>query len=262
VSDVDPTAAAGFSRAADVYDRARPSYPPEAVEWMAAETMLGPGKTVVDVGAGTGKLTRLLVETGAQVVAVEPIAEMRALIGDEGVEVLDGTAEALPLPDGSADVVTVAQAFHWFDHARALPELHRVLQPAGFLALFWNMRDLDNPLQRRVEDLLAERRGELARRQGGAWRRPLEASRLFARGTVAMFPHEQLFTVGDLCERVASTSFIAAMDEGERDALLAQVRQLAAGLQEPFPFPYRTEVHVIPRSRDRASTKRGTSIKG
>ncbi len=262
MSDVDPTAAAGFSRAADVYDRARPSYPLEAVEWMAAQTMLGPGKTVVDVGAGTGKLTRLLLSTGAHVVAVEPIVEMRALIADERVVILDGTAEALPLADGSADVVTVAQAFHWFDHARALPELHRVLRPTGFLVLFWNMRDLDDPLQRRVEDLLAERRGALSRRQGGAWRRPLEASRLFAAGTLATFRHEQRFTVDDLCERIASTSFVAAMEEGERAALLTQVRRLAAGLEEPFSFPYRTEVQVIPRSGDRASAKRGTSIKG
>ena len=99
MSGVHPVAASGFARAAEVYERARPSYPVEAVTWMAERTGLGPGRTVVDVGAGTGKLTRLLPATGARVVAVEPIAEMRALIGD-GIEVVDGTAEEVPLPDG------------------------------------------------------------------------------------------------------------------------------------------------------------------
>ena len=94
-------------------------------------------------------------------IAVEPIAEMRALI--EGAEVVDGTAEELPFDDGSVDVVTVAQAFHWFDYDRALPELHRVLRPEGFLVLVWNSRDLDDPLQRGVEELLATLRAEIAR---------------------------------------------------------------------------------------------------
>ncbi len=150
---MNPVAAAGFSSAAGEYERARPSYPPEAVSWLAERTGLGPGRTVVDLAAGTGKLTRLLVGTGARVVAVEPLAEMRALI-PEG-EVLDGTAEDLPLPAAAADVVTVAQALHWFDLDRALPEIHRVLRPDGWLVLVWNMRDLDDPVQGAVEDLLA-----------------------------------------------------------------------------------------------------------
>src|SRR3954471_9902173 len=143
-----PVAAAGFASAADVYERARPSYPVEAVEWMARRTGLGPGSTVVDVGAGTGQLTRPLPATGARVVAIEPVAEMRAKL--DGFESHDGTAEELPLADASADVITVAQAFHWFDHARALPELHRVLRPGGHLALFWNSRDLGDPVQHGV----------------------------------------------------------------------------------------------------------------
>src|SRR5579885_2647743 len=168
---VHPVAAAGFGAAADVYERARPSYPQAAVDWLVARAGLGPGRTVVDVGAGTGKLTRLLVPTGARVVAVEPLPEMRALI--EGAEVLEGTAEELPLDDASADVITVAQAFHWFDHDRALPELHRVLRPVGVLALFWNMRDLDHPLQRGVEDLLTPVRDGLVPQREGRWREPL-----------------------------------------------------------------------------------------
>jgi SAM-dependent methyltransferase len=250
LSRVHPSAAAGFARAADVYERARPSYPQEAIDWLVAQTGLGPGKTVVDLGAGTGKLTRLLIPSGARVVAVEPIAEMAAHI--DGAEVLDGTAEEIPLADGTADVVTVAQAFHWFDHDLALPEIHRVLRDGGSLVLVWNMRDLDNPVQRGVEDLLASRRAETPLRLLGTWRAPLAESPLFGPGVKGGFGYEQRFTTDDLCDRVASTSFVAAMSPLDREELLVRVRAVTHGLEEPFPFPYKTEVEIIPRTSDRA----------
>ena len=260
MSGVHPVAAAGFSSAADVYERARPSYPEAAVEWLVEHTGLGTGATVVDVGAGTGKLTRLLVPCGARVIAVEPLAEMRALI--EGVETVDATAEELPFADGFADAITVAQAFHWFDHARALPELHRVLRTGGFLVLIWNSRDLDDPIQRGVEELLAPLRAEIPEQQLGAWREPLEQSPLFGPAETAEFAYAQRFTTDDLCARVASTSFVAAMPPIDREALLARVRALAHDHQEPFAFPYKTEVHVLPRSRDRAESEGGNSNEG
>ena len=257
---VDPVAAAGFSSAADVYERARPSYPQNAIDWLVAKTDLGPGRTIVDLGAGTGKLTRLLVLSGARVVAVEPIAEMRAYI--EGAEVVDGTAEELPLPDGSTDVVAVAQAFHWFDHDRALPAIHRVLRDGGSLVLVWNMRDLDDPLQRGVEDLLGPIRKDVPGQALGTWREPLARSTLFGAATVGKFDYEQQFTTDDLCDRVASTSFVAAMSALDREELLVRVRALAAGLEEPYPFRYLTEVHVIPRTSDGGREDGGTSIQG
>ncbi|MDX6450710.1 MAG: hypothetical protein QOH16_759 [Gaiellaceae bacterium] len=255
---IHPSAAVGFASAAEVYERARPSYPQDAVDWLVAQTGLGEGRTVVDLGAGTGKLTRLLVPTGARVVAVEPIAEMRAHI--HGAEVVDGTAEAIPVPDGSVDVVTVAQAFHWFDHDRALPELHRVLREDGSLVLVWNMRDLDDPVQRGVEDLLAPMRTDIPGQIQGAWREPLARSALFGPATVGEFAIEQRFTTDDLCDRVASTSFVAALPAVDREELLVRVRALTHGIAEPFAFPYKTEVHVIPRSSDRDENERGTSI--
>jgi len=257
---VDPVAAAGFGAAANLYERARPSYPQAAVDWLIAECGIAPASTVVDLGAGTGKLTRLLVPSGARVVAVEPIAEMRAHI--EGAEVLDGTAEEVPLPDRSADVVTVAQAFHWFDHDRALPEIHRVLREGGRLVLVWNMRDLEDPLQRAVEDLLRPIRSEVPAQALGAWRAPLERSSLFGRAVVGKFRYAQHFTADDLCDRVASTSFVATMTPVDRDELLVRVRALAAGLEEPFPFRYLTEVHLIPRTSDRGRDEGGASIQG
>jgi SAM-dependent methyltransferase len=260
VTEIHPTAAVGFARAAEVYERARPSYPPAAVAWLAERTGLGPGRTVVDLGAGTGKLTRLLPATGARVIAVEPIAEMRALIED--VEVLDGTAEALPLADGAADAIVVAQAFHWFDHPRALPELHRVLADGGRLGLIWNSRDLDDPLQAELEEVLRASRRRVADQESGGWRPPLEASPLFGPVEEASFPYEQSFTTDDLCERVASTSFVAAATPHQREEVLARVRSLTVGLDEPFPFRYRTDVYVAPRARDRRADGRGASIQG
>jgi len=260
VRRVDPVAAAGFASAAEIYERARPSYPADAVAWLVERTGLAPGATVADVGAGTGKLTRLLVPTGARVIAVEPIAEMRALIED--AETVDATAEELPFADGTIDVITVAQAFHWFDHERALPELARVLRPGGFLVLVWNSRDLGDPLQRQVEDLLAARRAEVPAQENSVWREPLAASPFFGERELRTFPYEQRFTADDLCDRVASTSFVAAMPADEREELLARVRALVHGVREPFRFPYKTEVHIVPRTRDRAGKERGNSNEG
>jgi SAM-dependent methyltransferase len=134
--------AARFGDVADRYERARPLYPEAVLSELAARCGVRSGTPVVDLGAGTGKLTRQVAALGADVVAVEPAAGMRRRFEAEvpGVPVLDGTAEAIPLPDASVETVTVGQAFHWFDTHRALEEVARVLRPAGWLALLWNER--------------------------------------------------------------------------------------------------------------------------
>jgi SAM-dependent methyltransferase len=264
VNRIHPAAAVGFAHAADVYERARPSYPSEAVDWIGEQAGLGPGRVVADVGAGTGKLTRLLIPTGARVLAVEPIAEMREQLArtSPGAELLDGTAESLPLSDGSVDAITVAQAFHWFDQDAALPEFHRVLRPAGSLVLIWNMRDLEDPLQAAIEELLRPLRRTVSTPRYGAWRPALERSLLFGPCREETFRYDHPSTAADVCDRVASTSFVAAMPAAERDPLLDRVRELTDGLPERFPFRYRTEVLVFPRSSDRGDSQRGTSSGG
>jgi SAM-dependent methyltransferase len=132
-----------FGSQAAAYERGRPSYPPEAIDWLLADDADTPVRDVLDLGAGTGKLTTRLVERGLNVVAVDPIAEMldvlRATLPD--TPALLGTAEQIPLPDNSLDAVLVAQAWHWFDPQRAVAEVVRVLRPGGRLGLLWNVRD-------------------------------------------------------------------------------------------------------------------------
>jgi SAM-dependent methyltransferase len=123
------------------YERYRPDYAPEAVDWLLDEARLAAGARVVDLAAGTGKLTRLLVGAGCDVTAVEPSTAMRSKLAATvpSARALDGRAESIPLPDASIECVTVAQAFHHFQAGAAIPEIHRVLRPRGTLALFWNV---------------------------------------------------------------------------------------------------------------------------
>lgn len=135
----NPQRSLSFGSEAAAYERGRPSYPPEAIDWL-----LPPGaRDVLDLGAGTGKLTTRLVERGLKVIAVDPIAEMLEVLSSAlpDTPALLGTAEEIPLPDNSVDAVLVAQAWHWFDPERAIPEVVRVLRPGGRLGLVWNIRD-------------------------------------------------------------------------------------------------------------------------
>ena len=132
-----------FGAQAAAYERGRPSYPPEAIDWMLASTEQWAAGDVLDLGAGTGKLTTRLVERGLNVIAVDPIAEMLDVLRDTlpDTPALLGTAEQIPLPDSHVDAVLVAQAWHWFDAERATAEIARVLRPGGRLGLVWNTRD-------------------------------------------------------------------------------------------------------------------------
>lgn len=128
-----------FGQEAAAYERGRPSYPPEAIDWL----LPADARDVLDLGAGTGKLTIRLVERGLSVVAVDPIPEMLEVLSGSlpDTPALLGTAEDIPLPDNSVDSVLVAQAWHWFDPERAVKEVARVLRPGGRLGLVWNTRD-------------------------------------------------------------------------------------------------------------------------
>jgi SAM-dependent methyltransferase len=240
---IDRTSSLAFGRVAELYERRRPECPPDLVAWVVDRLALGPGKLVVDVGAGTGKFTRALVPSGARLVAVEPLDEMRAQL-PAGIEAVAGTAEALPVDDASADAVTAAAAFHWFDPERAYPELHRVLKPDGMLCVASNSRVHDDPLQLALEEVI----GPLvpSYRAIGAWRDALTATDLFAPVDEFHTTHEQLVDADGLAERIATISYVARLDDEERDAVLERVR--AVGRAQPethFPFKYRSDAYLF-----------------
>jgi ubiquinone/menaquinone biosynthesis C-methylase UbiE len=235
---VHPSAATGFARSVDAYERARPEYPPEAIAWLSDELDLRPGRTVVDLAAGSGKLTRPLAALGCEVIAIEPVAEMRAAIGPTA-RALDGTAEAIPLPDGSADAVTVGQAFHWFEGPAALAEIERVLRPGGALALVWNRRPVESSaLHAAISEIIAPYRGDAPSHGSGAWRDAFAGREL----TERHFEFSQRLDADGLADRVGSTSFVAALDAAEHEPLLERVRALAP--DGPVDVPYACEVHL------------------
>lgn len=244
---VHESARRGFERQADAYERGRPTYPPETTEWLIAELALRSGRTVVDVGAGTGKLTRALLPSGARVIAVEPVAAMRAVLDRElpSATAVDGTAESLPLANGSADAIVVGQAFHWFDAPAALAEFHRVLGAGGRFGLVWNVRDRGQELQRMIDEITEPLRGDTPSQSGSAWRAALEASALFAPVAETSNRFELELDEGTFVDRIGSISFIAALDDERREDVLARVRVLAA--EHPEPWSYVTEVYVYER---------------
>lgn len=242
-------AARGYGAAADTYERSRPDYPADAVAHLAATLGLRPGVRVLEIGAGTGKFTRQLAGTGATIVAVEPVEAMRAVLAGvvPDVEILDGTAEMLPLPNASVDAVVVAQAFHWFDAVRALSEIHRVLRPGGHLALVWNLRDTDVPWSRAVGEIANRDSGATPKARDHAWRTWTDRSALFTPLAAAQFTHAVPTDRAGVLDWVASLSHVAAMDEGPRRVLLAEVEALlrdhpdTRGL-DTLDLRYRTDV--------------------
>jgi ubiquinone/menaquinone biosynthesis C-methylase UbiE len=241
------TRSRSFDSVAADYERHRPEYPEEALRWAAAQLELGSGARVLDVGAGTGKLTRGLVSLGFDVVAIEPgapmLAQLRATVPE--AEAHEAPAESIPLPDASADAVTVAQAFHWFDGPAALAEIHRVLRPGGALALVWNRRPLEDPVHAAIERIIAPYRGDAPAHRSGAWRAAFDATTLFGPLEERTFAHSRPHDADALADRVGSTSFVAALDDGPQADVIAAVRALAA--EGPVELPYVCEVLVCDR---------------
>jgi SAM-dependent methyltransferase len=195
---------------------------------------------VCDLAAGTGKLTRRLVELGASVVAVEPVDGMRRQLETvlPEVEAVTGTAEAIPLPDSSVDVVTVAQAFHWFDAPKALREIARVLRPGGGLAILWNERDETTPWVAEMSRIIRWHERTVSRYQHVVWADVVAEADLFTPLEEEQVLWDQPMTRDLLADRVRSISYIAVMPEPEREKQVAEVIAMVGRLPEPFPLPY------------------------
>jgi len=249
--EVHEAAQRGFTEGADSYNRGRPGYPEAIVNWLQTRVGLAPEKQVLELGAGTGKFTRSLALTGAQVHVIEPVPAMRShlLHSVPSARPMPGSAEAIGMEDHSVDAVVCAQSFHWFASSRTLAEIARVLKPGGMLGLVWNIPDEQVPWVAALEAVL----------------RPFEATapHAYRRGTWrSVFPDEHFHPLAlteyqhshagsvhrVVIERVLSLSYVANLVPAERDTLMARVELLLTAQPDTrgrveIEFPYRTHAY-------------------
>jgi ubiquinone/menaquinone biosynthesis C-methylase UbiE len=250
---IDPLAQRAFGTRADEYERHRTGWPAEAVERALAGVRAGSTSSVVDLAAGTGKLTRELGARAARVVAVEPSADMRRELAERvpEAEVVAGTAESIPLADASVDAVLVGEAFHWFSTPDAVAEIARVVRPGGGLALLWNSHDFGSaPWVRAMGDLLDSRRAPgitpINRKHTGLWKQAFEGSPFESLSGPFQIRHEQRTDVDGLVAHIATWSFVGALEDGPREDLMRDLAELLRR-EHPTPgdvaIPYRTDVY-------------------
>jgi SAM-dependent methyltransferase len=234
----DPRLARSFGRVAELYDRVRPDYSQESLDRAQEVLELAADACVIDLAAGTGRLTHELARRFARVIAVEPDDAMRSLIADG--ETVAGTAESIPLPDASADAVFVGEAFHWFDAPAAVREIARVLRPRGGVALIGNQWwHTDPQLPDRALELLRAPFVESGRADAvDTWPEAFRSSP-FQPLRDETFASHIVVDADRLLDMYATTSSLAALPESDRNALVAQVRTILDG---PYRLPIRVEL--------------------
>ena len=249
-SPLHPAAADGFAAGAEAYQHARPDYPAALGPWLGEALGLAPGRVVVDLGAGTGKFAPLLSATGARLIAVEPVAAMRAQLtaAHPDVEALAGDAERLPLADASVDAIVCAQSFHWFATPAALAEIRRALKSGGALGLIWNVRDERVDWVAALTLIVDRYAGDAPRHESGRWRDVFSAPG-FTPLSERRFAYEHRGSPERIIvERVLSTSFIAALPAEEQGRVVDQVRALIAATpmlagRAAVAYPYETRAY-------------------
>lgn len=251
---VEPAAAVGFGRQAGSYAKVRPAYPAAVMETLTSLLPPTPDVHVCDLAAGTGILTRQLLDSGYRVTAVEPVGGMREelerQLAKAGVDILDGTAEHLPLDDRSVDAVTVGQAFHWFDPQPALTDIARVLKPGGVLLMVWNARDENVDWMCQWGDLVADLGGGRPYQDHREllWEDVVAESGLFTPLEHLEVPQGQTGTPELVIERTRSTSFIAALPPERHQHALDAVAELLATHpdtrgRDQITIPYNTQIY-------------------
>lgn len=225
-----------FADAAHAYERGRPEYPPAVVGAIAAELGLSGTAPVLDLGAGTGKLTRALLRAGLDVMAVEPQASLRkilaAIVGEHRTR--EGVAEAIPLGDDSVAAVTVADAFHWFDHARALAEIRRVLRPGGGVAVLSTVPDWSGASwAHEVGTLMASLRPEHPHYDGPLWQDSVRAAEGWSAAREIRVITSQPADPERVLDYVASISWVAAMPEDKRAETVARISAIISAGETP-----------------------------
>lgn len=251
IDTVHPAAREGYARQADAYARGRPGYPQFLHQWLRDEVGIDSGSTVIEVGAGTGKFTSLLLATDADVVAIEPVAEMRAQLRRllPAVRVMTGTAQALPLASASADAIVCAQSFHWFANREALDEFARVLKADGRLALVWNVRDERCDWVAELMRMATESAGSAPLLASKQWQQAFPHP---AFGPLVQTEHDHVHegpVEQVIVDHFLSISFVASLPPAERDQMRDRIRALIA--RHPalrgktrVRFPYRTMAFV------------------
>ncbi|KIQ66591.1 hypothetical protein TR51_03370 [Kitasatospora griseola] len=240
------TSALSFGSAARLYDSIRPAYPAQAV----ARAIGTEPVRVLDLGAGTGLLTGVLRAAGHEVIAVEPDPQMRAVAAERhpGTQVLAGSAEDIPLPDGSVDAVVVGQAYHWFTPQDALPQIHRVLRKDGVFAPMWNVRDDRTPWVAALSGVIGTEGYGLER----AWQYG-PVTPWFTEPELALTEHTVTVPTDRLIDLVRSRSYYLTADAAEQARLDREVGELAAtdpalAGRDSVEMPYRTCVYRMRRA--------------
>jgi SAM-dependent methyltransferase len=249
---LDPLAEA-FAGSADSYDRARPGYEDEPLDWAFRELALDGGSVVLDLAAGTGKLSQALAPRAGRLIAVEPLPEMRRLLAARAPQATlrDGTAEQIPVGDASVDAVFVGEAFHWFDGVRALPEIHRVLRPGGGLALLWHHLSWDDTawsdeFHARLQEVPAPDVRPQNRPHTLRWQEAFAGNALFTPLEHREFTHPITVDAEQIVQLVLSWSYVAALPEADRELLgrdLSQIVHNHAG-DAPLELPFVTYVYL------------------
>jgi SAM-dependent methyltransferase len=233
-----------FAGVAGAYERGRPEYAPAVVGAIAAELRIPPGGRVLDLAAGTGKLTRALLNAGLDVVAIEPQRPLREVLAASvgGERVREGLAEAIPLADGSVDAVTVADAFHWFDQAVALREIGRVLRPGGGLAVLSTVPDWGSASwAHEVGTLITSLRPEHPHFDGPPWQDAVRAAGGWTASREIRVTTPQPASPERMVDHIASMSWVAALPDDQRAETLAQIRAIVDAGETPAELP----VHVV-----------------
>lgn len=242
---VHKSAEEGYAAVGALYEQGRPEYSSDAVAYLLQR--MGHPRRLVDLAAGTGKFTRALLAAGATPVAVEPVAHMRETFAAQqpGVEIVDGTAEAIPFADASVDGVVAAQAFHWFEGPAALREIHRVLKPMGALGLVWNGADRTVDWVEAVWREIDARRDDTPHAWSYAWKDAFTPDAGFSPLISTTFRHDHTTDRAGLIARVTSISFIQRATAESRNELVAHVERVCddAALPARFVLPYNCYLH-------------------